>query len=343
MFSQLHHLYRRHTSKTPLEDFTTEAFIGILNLNPTIKKDFIEKFLKLPPDRYVVRTQGFYPLEEDNDNYVDVVIESEKLLCFIENKVESSEGIRQLKRYSKVLDGYKSKGKQTRLFYCTKYHVEKTLDPDNHHLILTRWYKIAEFLRSYQSKTLVNDFLNFLKEQKMSQELTITSIDFVTFENLQKTTSLVLEYLERAKPLFEKTFGKKKTISDGRTFKQIRDHGRMIMFYKDIIIGTAWTELKYGFIFKTPRIYVEFYIDKKHEQHDLLIQAAKDYNSTIDNKDHQVYISKIEGYGHAIGLAKDISTYLNDEKAEHKIQNWFKSAFTNMDKFKKSAEGINWK
>ena len=342
MFSQLHHLYRQHTSKTPLEDFTTEAFVGILNLHPIIKEKFIEKFLKLPPDNYVVRTQVYYPLMDDNDNFVDVVIESDNLLCFIENKVESSEGHRQLIRYCKVLDEYKEKGIQTRLFYCTKYHENKTLELDNHQLELTRWYKIASFLQSFKSKPLVHNFLKFLKEQKMSQELTINSIDYVTFENLQKTTSLVIDYLDRARPLFEKKFGKNNVLSDGWTFKNIRDHNRLIFYYKEVILGTGWSELKYGFRFDQPRIFIDIYIDKKHDQHDLLLEAAKAYNEN-ESEAGRLYISKIEGYGSALGNAKEISAYLNDDDAEKKILDWYKSAFDNFERFINSTEGINWK
>ena len=127
MINNLFKLYLRNTSKTPLEDFTTEAFAGILKYDPIIKNEFIRVFLKIPQGEYQIKTQVKYDLENDMNCIVDLVFENEDIICFIENKVNSKEGYRQLERYSKVLDIYNLENKKTYLRYCTKYYDNKIL------------------------------------------------------------------------------------------------------------------------------------------------------------------------------------------------------------------------
>ena len=41
MINALLNLYKNNSNKTPLEDFNTECFSGILNMYNDVKKDFI--------------------------------------------------------------------------------------------------------------------------------------------------------------------------------------------------------------------------------------------------------------------------------------------------------------
>src|SRR5690606_23934065 len=97
--------------------FNTECFAGILKMHPEVLISFI-KWIKLPPGNYSVNTQLNYPLVDDRNCIVDMVLENESTICFIENKVNSNEGWEQLNRYSKVLD--QKTDKKTHLLYCTK-------------------------------------------------------------------------------------------------------------------------------------------------------------------------------------------------------------------------------
>ena len=121
MFSKLLSLYNKNSKKTPLEDFTTEIFVGVLNNDNELKIRFCKDFLDLKSSNYIISTQKHYYLENEPKCIVDVVIESDKEICFIENKVNSKEGYNQLKRYSKVLNNLKTeKKKKTKLCYCTE-------------------------------------------------------------------------------------------------------------------------------------------------------------------------------------------------------------------------------
>lgn len=315
-------LYRKISSKTPLEDFTTEVFVGILNIEKEIKNDFIYKFLQLKEDHYSLKTQVKYSLDNDQDCIVDFVLEGRYSICFIENKVNSKEGWRQLERYSKVLDSF-GEDKSTHLIYCTKFHEKKKIDLHNFKQI--RWFQIAKFLKEYKNNKTVNNFLTFLKNHRMSQELTLTTNDFITFENIQRTINLVNGYLDRVRPIFREKFRKNNKVSDGRSTGQVIQYNRMIFFYKDFIKGSSYSEIKYGFLFDEPRIFADVFLHNKHNQFENVQEEAKN---------HPLLHIVVSDHGVAIGMSKGISSYLNDESADDKINEWFIGAFTALEKFK---------
>lgn len=333
MLNQLLKLYKKHRTKTPLEDFTTEAFVGLLNLEDEIKNKFLYEFLKLPKSDYLLKTQMQYSLKDEKDCIVDLVIEGKDIICFIENKVNSKEGYRQLERYGKVLGTYAKNGYQTKLFYCTKYYDKKNYEHHNYQQI--RWFHIAIFLKQFQVNTLANEFINFLTSKDMAQELTFDAKDFITLENLQNILKITNNYLDRVKPVFEATFKAGSKISDARNFAQILRHNRLIYYFKDILGENGWSELKYGFQFQRPAIYVGIWIDKSNKKYENFVKVAENRESTF------IIIKRNNGI--AIELKKEISGFLNDEESDSKIADWFKNAFNEFSAFIKSTPELEWK
>ena len=90
-----------------MEDFTTEAFAGILNLELDVMCSYATEVLDLPPDEYSIRTQVKYDLENDTNCIIDMVVESNNTICFIENKINSERGM-----LDKVYDTLKEVGRQ---------------------------------------------------------------------------------------------------------------------------------------------------------------------------------------------------------------------------------------
>jgi len=337
MLNRLLGLYKRHRDKTPLEDFTTEILVGLLNMEKDIKDDFICNFLKLPADRYSVKTQVRYTLENDNNCIVDIVIEGDNIVCFIENKVNSMEGYRQIERYGKVLDLKNIQGKQTFLFYCTKYYDEKSYE--FHHFKQFRWFQIASFMRKYEQNTFVNQFINYLKKQDMAHELLFEAKDFISLCNLQNIVNKVYEYLNRIKPVFEKSFRLDQKPLDGFDINQIRAHNRLIYYYKDILSGSGWSEIKYGFLFYKPEIYVGIWIDRSNEQFKKYVELIEKYKL---NSEFEVDI--LDENGAYIELKKDISIFLNNDQADDEIQKWFIKAFDEFRKFiQDTKDELDWK
>lgn len=333
MFNKLLKLYKKHTNKTPLEDFTTEALVGILNLNEEIKASYITNFLNLPEDKYQIRTQSKYPLQNDIDCIIDIVIEGDNNICFIENKVDSSEGHRQLERYSKVLNTYFLE-KSTFLFYCTKYYDKRSFQGNNFKQF--RWFELAKFLKQYRDNSLINSFLMFLKKHDMDNDLIFSAKDFITFNNLQNVIDKTSIYLERAKPFFEESFNLNGKITDGRTIKDILKHNRLVYIARNIVEGDGYSEFKYGFQLEKPNVYISIWIDKSNFNH-------KELSNLVERNNYGFLIYNYD-IGMAIELKNDISEYLNNEDAEIEIVNWFKDACEKLVLFiNKTKEVVKWK
>lgn len=88
-----------------MEDFVTEILVAILENNHDIGRAFANEILLLNGDAFLYTTQVCYksPNPIHPDCRIDIVVKSENMICFLENKVESGTGYIQLERYSSVL------------------------------------------------------------------------------------------------------------------------------------------------------------------------------------------------------------------------------------------------
>lgn len=332
LLNQLLKLYKKHRTNTPLEDFTTEALVGVLNIEQEVKQAFIEDFLHLKIQDYHIKSQVKYSLKDDTDCIVDLVIEGENNICFIENKVNSNEGYRQIERYGKVLDNYSKNGFQTSLIYCTKYPEKKEYGLHNFKQI--HWHQIAKFLKKYNSNNLVQEFIIFLTTNDMALDTTMNTKNYLTIENIQNTLNILNSYLEKEKPVFEETFITETKVSDGRTMSQILNHNRLIYYYKDIIANGGWSEIKYGILLNEPSIYVGIYVDKSNYDFDNLREALNETKVPFEIHEYNKGISFL--------LKKSISRYLNDENGELEISEWYKNAFMRFASFIREKNYLDW-
>jgi len=352
MLNRLFNLYNsyRDSSKTPLEDFTTECLVGVLESNSELKNSFTN-FLKLPNEGkpYYIKPQKFYNYEERPLGCkIDIVIKGKNVLCFIENKVESQEGTNQLFDYGKILSREKANNSNltTFLVYCTKYYDSKDEDDFSPHTFLNvRWHEIASnVLASFKSDLLPNYFLNFLKTHKMAHELAISTIDLLVMENFADTFSILESYLEKVRPEYEKLLNKKilnktKGIHLSQTYKSIendRNHPRYIYNIKDILNGKGASDFNFGFYFGNPRLYIGMYIEDKNNA----------YNQIIENetniKDLGITITHATSDGIVLKIEKDLYTFIGTEDAEKKIVKWFKEGFKIFQSFFQQSNCINW-
>ncbi|MBF7091401.1 PD-(D/E)XK nuclease family protein [Flavobacterium sp. ALJ2] len=336
MLNNLYKLYNNNNLKKPLEDFTTESFAGILRYDYQLLNDFCVKFLNLEEEKFTIKTQIKYSLKNDINCIVDVVIESENQICFIENKVDSKEGHRQLERYSEVLNIFTKENKKTYLFYCTKNFEEKLITEHNFKHI--RWFQIAKFIGTYSKNSPIEqDFLKFLKSKKMTQNLTITTKDMLVIENLFETIDLINGHLERVKPLFIQTFNKgSNRINDGFSTTQILRHKRLIYHFKDII-GKAdgWSEIKYGFQLNNLNIYCGIWIDKKNTEY------INFRNHILNNNYNFKILDKPNGF--AIELNQSLNIYVNEINGDEKILDWFRDSFSKLFQVLTDTNQLDWK
>jgi hypothetical protein len=261
-----------------------------------------------------------------------------RTICFIENKVNSAEGYRQLERYGLVLSRFSEKNLNTHLIYCTKYMDEKSITNSKYKFKQVRWFEVATFFQKFKEDSLVKYFLEFLKTNDMAHELTLKVEDFIVFSNMQKTINFVKECLDGAKSDFENNFnGNGKSISDKVTLDQMLNHDRLVYMYDKILPGEGWSEIKYGFRLSQPSIFVDVYLDNKNGHYIDFRRTLEDMTMTIP------FILTEHKLGGRFAIEFDISQLLDDEKAVSNIVAWFKDTFTKFkDAINKSPE-LNWR
>lgn len=336
LFNRLLRLRGHTEDKTPLEDFTTEILAGILNTNQEITRKFVQKILglELEEDDYIVKPQSHHKLENEANCIIDLEIRGKSTICFIENKVNSREGHRQLERYNLVLNSYEEKYSQKYLIYCTKYLDEKPLT--NHKFKQLRWFEVAEFFQQFKEDSLVKYFLEFLKSNDMAHELTLKEQDFIVFTNMQKTINFIKECLNGAKADFEANFSTGKISSDKITLDQAINYDRLVYMYDKILPGKGWSEIKYGFRLSQPSIFVDIYLDNKNEHYNHFKTTFMD----ISLRDH--FILTEHNLGARFAIEFDISHLQNAAAAVSKIVAWFKDTFTKFRGVINKSPELNW-
>ncbi len=331
MLQRLLKLYnKQHQSgKTPLEDFTTEALVGLLETDKKLLQVFCKEFLKLKSENFSISSQRKYPLKDESDCIIDIVIEGENEVCFIENKVHSSEGYKQIDRYCKILSNFNIKGFNTKMVYCTQFSEPK--EEEGHDFMQIKWYEIANFLKKHLNEyPTIKLFIDFLKSKKMDQDLTITAIDLITIQNYTRVAELMKGHLERAKPFFEQIISKKKLKERGikmeysRCSHLIESNGICILYY----------------ISFEGKMHVDIWLHKTDPK--LLVFEGCVENYLSIQKDNGLKFYQDE-HGSRISLSKPLSAFLDDEQGDMKILEWFKDAFDEIKKFIDSTKDqIDW-
>lgn len=163
IFVRLLSLYNRHSNngKTPLEDFVTELLVGVLSTNHELQSEFYKEILEVPVKSYKIESQSTHTLKDDPNCIVDIKFEAEDIVCFLENKVEATEGFDQLFRYKKALKNINhNNSKQVYLRYCTKYEEPKSIDGIDFKQYY--WQDVYNLFNKYRDNPLIEEFVIFM-------------------------------------------------------------------------------------------------------------------------------------------------------------------------------------
>lgn len=327
MFQDLYKLYRKngYSDRIPLEDFNTEVFAGILKLYPEVKNE-ITAFLELPEDEYVVSTQVNYTLPDTQNCIIDLIFIGLEHVCFIENKVNSSEGWEQLSRYSQALDLH-HKNHRTFLVYCTKFADPKEIL--NHNFKQIRWYEIAKRLKKYSEiNPTIRDYLIFLKIHKMAQDNTLTTDTIITMENFIKTFEIVGHHVNLSEPVFKKVFKLDKIHRQDSTMSK----DRYAYYVKNVFKDTSsYSELLYCIHYSTVKLQVQIWVDKKHKNITQLELLAHGKFKFFKND-----------LGLLIFLDRPIYDLLNNPYSDEIIKEWFNKSFNEIYDFIKITPELDW-
>jgi len=207
----LSRLLKITTGSIRLEDFFTEIVAHLFATNQEIFYAWLQGFRVLNISSLLnvkVSTQQTYePLAgHDTPSRPDIVIEletEEGYSCiFIESKVGSKEGDRQLERYAEILHT-KSGFDQKVLLYITRDFDPKdesklfhNMEHPNLQFQQLRWHQFYHFLKPYKDIALVQEILSFMEEYRMANRNKFSSIDILTLVNFKDSLQLLQEVIE---------------------------------------------------------------------------------------------------------------------------------------------------
>jgi len=320
-------------AKTPLEDFSTEILVGIFEENQDMLDSFVNKVLNIEGDNFKITSQKYFIHDESANCRIDIVIQNQETICFIENKVNSKEGWEQLKRYADILDNYKNLNKH--LIYCTKHYDKKEFNRHNFRQI--RWSDITKYLLQESNENeLVKDAITFFENEGMGVQNMFKTIDLIVMENIQSTINKIYEINELAKTLLTETF-ENITISSSDFGNQIKWQNRCALIIGNVF-GEGYSEIGMGLHFsKAPHLILWLWVqDSKKDRNSKMNEFLEAVNkSSFENKPNQY-----------VWLKKELSDFLSKsdtEEMKREIKEWYQNSLKILCEFINSTPQLVWK
>lgn len=269
IFERLLQLYKtQNTSgKTPLEDFVTELMAGILQMDQQLLDHFVNEVLLVDGTDFKIESQVPFFLTSDQNCIIDLVFENTSTICFLENKVASGEGQRQLERYATVLNQLETpKGMKTYLRYCTKMYDPKVVPACS--FFQFRWQRVYEFFEKQLATPIIEAFLELLRGEKMAGVKDFALEDLVVMKGIQNVFTKMDEVLDLAKPAFTQNFGQPYQ-RDYERLKQLPPFNRYSIWTNtyngediEIMIGFEMESIKDN---TPPVLFVQVYRNKNRD------------------------------------------------------------------------------
>lgn len=246
-----------------------------------------------------------------------MVVKNKESICFIENKVNSSEGDRQLERYSNVLNEIKvNDNKRVYLRYCTKYYDKK--DISNINFEQYRWSDVYTFLNQYKENKIIEECLEFLRSEGMSSAGDFNFQDLIVLSNINATIAKMDECLDMVKPKLTECFGKPYE-RDYERLKQICQNEEYVMWTENII-GDGYSEVIVGFEFrdesKIPKVIVSLVIAKNNSEFvrftNKINEGEKIFDGCVEDTGANIYY-----------FEKPLSDFISSSNQSKEICEWF--------------------
>lgn len=316
-------MYRKNINKnkTPLEDFTTEILVGTLENNQEILNHFVNEVLKIEGSSFKINSQKKYNLPGDINCIIDMVIENSEIVCFVENKIDSGEGDRQLERYLEVLkDINLTEDKKVFLRYCTKYYDQKDIYLN---FLQFRWSDIYSFFEQYSENVVAANLLEYLRSEGMASAGNFDFNDLLVMTKINSTIAKMDECLDLVKPSLCEYFGKPYQY-DYERLKQICKNEMYAMWCTNVL-GEGYSEVLVGFKFTNdsnnaaPNLVVQLYLNKDNSK------------SVHIGEINQIGVFEyfLDDEGFVFWFEKPLSDFISSQNQIEEICDWFK------DKIKK--------
>lgn len=360
MFNALLNLYQSHSSNTPLERFTTEAFCGVLRSDSALLESFLRKFAGIENETgFNIFPEKPYPYNGSNPR-IDVVFENKNYLIFLEIKVDSPEGERdgvgQLEVYADIL---KHQNKKVILLFCTKYLETKDKDlykPIKFKQFLWRnFYKFLLEKNQTNQNHLSNEFLNYLERQKMSKAPELSIDDLSAMQRLNSILKTLDECFYHIRPKFEEYFGaplthpldsnKQPIINKGEILNQIMNHNRHAIWRYILDHGHIITYFYFGNKEVKPIFNVYFWAYKDGKYYKEIKRLVNIEVASQNNKDDDSALIMKDGDWFGFGYEKALENFIKEEDQFNTLESWCISQLERLHQFMirtKSENNIPW-
>ena len=349
-------LLKLHAGSIPLEDFFTELVAHLLSTNKEILYAWL-KYLDLPDmdadfDAATVLTQQKFKglPHHDSDSRPDLVIElvngSKRDIIFIESKIGSQEGYRQLSRYAEVLDTHPDF--QNKLLI----YITRDFDPKDRECIFeaipnssvrfkqVRWHQFYQFLTAQAETMLTEEIIKFMQIHQMAHNNQFSSIDVIALANFTKSLKLMDQTMwGEVSEQFKKVLG---SISQrSTTLTQFRLHERYLMY--SWLPERWWCGL--GFMLNTssstdyPTVYLTLEVQPSSLHRAAIIAAMKEICKQPEWKGYELDDSKAWS---RIFLERSLQSFLAEEDQVAAIQKFFLEALDELSKIKTQYSHLPW-
>jgi len=354
LFSRLLNL---NTSSIPLEDFFTEVVAYLFSTNKEILYAWIEHLNLLDTNTYLdahVSTQrAFKPLDfhiagSRPDILIELVDESNHDIIFVESKIGSQEGEKQLSKYAQILHDL-PESRHKFLVYITR-----DFDPKDESVILQknsssnvqfkqlRWHHFYQFLQSYIDIMLVQEITTFMQEYRMAQNNQFSSVDVLALANFTKALKLMEETMwGKVSQRFKEVVGAIKQQSTALTEVQRYERYLMSAYMPS---GRWWCGL--GFLLKTsnladyPTVRLMLEVDPNSQHRADIIDAMKDVCNQFDW--HGYGLNESKGWS-GIVREKSLRDFLSQEDHIAAIEEFFLQALNELDEIKRKHSQLPWR
>ncbi len=337
LFLQLLKLYRNSSEKTPTEDFTTEVLAGVLQSDSSLLDQFVNEVLCVLGSSFTVKTQ-----QNDKNSIIDMVFENHESICFVENKVESSEGYGQLSKYASILSQLDN-GKEVFLRYCTKYYDKKNasdIEPfPLEKFKQFRWIDVFNFCEEHQDNLLVKPFVKYLKESGMSSIPEFELYDLMAMQQFRKTIEKMDDCFDKVRPQFSEYFGEPNKRGNLTDFSKFNRYARWKNIFARQGGGGKFFQILLGFRFyeeKSPSICVHCFCSKSHNLYEQFKESCHRELSKFEPKLEE------NEHGYVVLFEKSLADFISSDRQYQEITDWFIQKMEIFRTFKETTPELEW-
>jgi hypothetical protein len=345
------------TGSILIEDFFTEIIAYLFARNPDLLCKWLDSIGIIDASSYTdfqVDTQrSFKPLDGHSsgsrpDISIEAINQEDRILVFIESKIDSSEGFDQLKRYADLLHAISGFDKKI-LIYITRDFDPKKMPQKSYRKVLgsefyfkqARWHQFYNLIKSRSHEDfLIREVLAFMERHNMSCNNQFSSIDIIALTNFTQSLKLMDEIMwGEVKVKFKDVVGHVKKNNAALT--EISRYGRYLMMGS---MPEKW-DCGLGFILNAsalnhyPRVHLVLQVDPNSSHRQEIISAMKDICEKYGWQ--QLGLEDPKCWSR-IFREKSLQHFLSTEDHVSEIKKFFLESLDELSEIKKTYSELPW-